>query len=93
MSTEELVKLVIVGAVPLLVVELARSFLQRPKMRADVAGEISAGALVLLKPLRERVQECEKEAAHLRTELHAARIEIAELRGKAPPEPLPEDGT
>lgn len=88
MSTAELVKLVLVGAVPLLAVELARSILQRPKMRADVAGEISAGALVLLKPLRERVQECEAEAANLRAELHAARIELAAMRGQAPPEPL-----
>lgn len=78
-----------------LVAELLRSLVQRRKMSADVAGQLTESAMALLLPLRERVVELETETGNLRAdlhdardeadllraELHEARTELAELRG------------
>lgn len=61
-----------VGAV---LVEIVRSFFQRKNMGADYASVISSSAVSLLAPLNQQIEE-------LRTEVNAAKNEVANLTGE-----------
>lgn len=63
-------------------VEIARSLVQRKKMRADYADVIAGSAIRLLEPLEKRIEELEQELRETKQELVETKSELIEARSE-----------
>jgi septal ring factor EnvC (AmiA/AmiB activator) len=82
MESERIIDWLLALSIGGVLVEIARSFIQRKKMNADYADVIAGSAIRLLEPLEKRIAELEQELRATKRELVETKSELIEARGE-----------